>query len=58
MKDDLISQIRTHEGKLMKELVELKRNIKMMDTTSTLDEILDSSRITSNTRTGFGFERG
>ncbi|XP_019175565.1 PREDICTED: uncharacterized protein LOC109170883 [Ipomoea nil] len=56
-KDDLIAQIRSREGKLIKELEDLKKTIKMMDTTSTLDKILDSGR-NPNDKKGLGFERG
>ncbi|XP_019179849.1 PREDICTED: uncharacterized protein LOC109175046 [Ipomoea nil] len=56
-KEDLITQIRSREGKLIKELEDLKKNIKMMDTTSTLDKILDSGR-NPNDKKGLGFERG
>lgn len=57
MKDNLVNQIKAREGKLMKELEELKRNIKMMANTSTLDEIADSGRKASNNWTRLGFER-
>ncbi|XP_019172698.1 PREDICTED: uncharacterized protein LOC109168107 [Ipomoea nil] len=57
LKEDLITQIRSQEGKLIKELEDLKKKIKMMDTTSTLDKILDSGR-NPNDKKGLGFERG
>ncbi|XP_019184815.1 PREDICTED: uncharacterized protein LOC109179776 [Ipomoea nil] len=56
-KEDLITQIRSREGKLIKELEDLKKTIRMMDTTSTLDRILDSGR-NPNDKKGLGFEQG
>lgn len=41
----------------MKELEELKRKIRMMDTTSILNEILDSER-NVHIKTGFGYHEG
>ncbi|XP_019157580.1 PREDICTED: uncharacterized protein LOC109154180 [Ipomoea nil] len=56
-KEDLITQIRSREGKMIKELDDLKKNIKMMDTTSTLDKILDSGR-NPNDKKDLGYKRG
>ncbi|XP_019164471.1 PREDICTED: uncharacterized protein LOC109160643 [Ipomoea nil] len=57
LKEDLITQIRSRDGKLIKELENIKKKIKMMDTTSTLDKILDSGR-NPNDKKGLVFERG
>jgi len=56
-KDLLLKASLEREEKLQQELDMLKRRIKMMDTTSTLDEILDSGRQTS-TKFGLGFSGG
>ncbi|XP_019151247.1 PREDICTED: uncharacterized protein LOC109147975 [Ipomoea nil] len=56
-KEDLITQIRSREGKLIKELEDQKKNIKMMDTTLTLNKILDSGQ-NPNDKKGLGYNRG
>ena len=53
-KDILIKAGLAREEKLKQELETLKKRIKMMDTTSTLDQILDSGR-TFTTKFSLGF---
>lgn len=55
VKDDLICQDLACEEQISKELEDLKKNIRMMDTTYTLDKILDFER-KIHIRIGLGYD--